>query len=70
MARTAAERAADYRWRRRARLDVCLIDVDRQTVLDSGIMSEADWNDAAERRRILSEWLDGELQTLSFGVTA
>jgi len=49
MARSPAARAADCKSRRKCRLDVCLIDIDRQTVPDSGPMSAADYDNAVER---------------------
>jgi hypothetical protein len=60
---------ADLRWRRQCGLDVCVIEIDRQAVLDSGLMTPTQYNNPAERRRILSEWVDELLATRSFAVT-
>ena len=50
MARSAAERAANYRSRRQCGLDAVLLDIDRELVLASGLMSASDCDNPVERR--------------------
>jgi hypothetical protein len=60
---------ADLRWRRRAGVDVVVIEVDRQAVLDANLMTPSQYADPRERARVIGEWIDELLATRSFGVT-
>ena len=51
MARTQAERAADYRIRRDTLREALWLDVSRETVIASGLLTAAEWGNPTTRRR-------------------
>lgn len=66
MARSAKERAAEYRLRRELLREAVWIDICRETILSSHLMTIEEWNNPATRRRRLSDWIDEALQTRAF----
>jgi hypothetical protein len=57
----------DLRARRQCGLDPVLVDINRQKVLDAGLMSAEQFDTTpVERRRILSVWLDELLAVLDW----